>query len=142
MISVLNGKKIDWGFYGGILLPIWACAKVLADVILWNVVFVSVVLLGTRIFLNSNLFGNRCRDLILAVLISSYFKLFLLTTMVWEFPSSVLFIVDLFVLSSNCAALSVLSQSKLAGCIGVCLIAQLARFFALYISTLIFSSYI
>ncbi|XVF30892.1 hypothetical protein REPUB_Repub16aG0097300 [Reevesia pubescens] len=47
----------------------------------------------------------RFRDLLLAILISSYFKIFLASMMVWEFPPSVVYIIDLFVLSSNTVAL-------------------------------------
>ncbi|AQK62537.1 Tyrosine specific protein phosphatase-like [Zea mays] len=39
----------------------------------------------------------RYRDILLAVIVSCYFKLFLFTMMVWEFPSSVIFIVEMFV---------------------------------------------
>ncbi|KAJ0053792.1 hypothetical protein Pint_00691 [Pistacia integerrima] len=47
----------------------------------------------------------RFKDFLLAILISSYFKIFLVAMMIWRFPSSVIFIIDLLVLSSNIVAL-------------------------------------
>ncbi|PWZ52506.1 Protein arv1 [Zea mays] len=68
------------------------------------------------------------RDILFAVIISSYFKLFLFTMMVWEFPSSVIFIVEMFVLSSNVVALRVVSQFPRAHCFAVCLLAHAAKY--------------
>ncbi|KAL6333264.1 hypothetical protein AAG906_028447 [Vitis piasezkii] len=48
---------------------------------------------------------DKYKNLLLAILISSYFKIFLIAMMVWELPSSVIFIIDVFVLSSNTVAL-------------------------------------
>ncbi|KAG7020677.1 Protein arv1-like protein, partial [Cucurbita argyrosperma subsp. argyrosperma] len=59
----------------------------------------------------SNLFVSHClcryryKDFFFAIIISSYFKIFLVCMMIWEFPSPVIFIIDLFVLSSNVIAI-------------------------------------
>ncbi|KAL8135053.1 hypothetical protein AgCh_009898 [Apium graveolens] len=47
------------------------------------------------------------KDTVLAILVSSSFKIFLIATMIWEFPSSVLYINDIVVLSSNTVAFKV-----------------------------------
>ncbi|XVF14486.1 hypothetical protein REPUB_Repub09cG0064200 [Reevesia pubescens] len=78
---------------------------ILADVILENFMFLCSFLLAIRNLLKTSAQPSRFRDLLLAILISSYFKIFLTAMMVWEFPSSVVYIIDLFVLSSNTVAL-------------------------------------
>ncbi|EMS49841.1 hypothetical protein TRIUR3_11687 [Triticum urartu] len=79
--------------------------KVLGDALLGNIIFTAMLLLGVRYILKFSFDITRYREILLAVIISSYFKLFLLTMMVWEFPSSAIFIVETFVLSSNVVAL-------------------------------------
>lgn len=128
-ISLLNNSKDDWDSSGSLLASIWTCGKVLMDVLLGNFIFISVIVLGTRFLLNLSLDISRYKEIILAILISSYFKLFLLAMMVWEFPSSVLFIIDIFVLSSNAVALRVVTQLQTAGCLGVCFGAHAAKLF-------------
>ncbi|KAG6433217.1 hypothetical protein SASPL_104825 [Salvia splendens] len=49
--------------------------------------------------------GVMWKHMLFVVVVSSYFKLFVLAMMVWEFPSSVIVIIDVFVLSSNTVAL-------------------------------------
>ncbi|KAI9400024.1 hypothetical protein POPTR_002G181700v4 [Populus trichocarpa] len=78
---------------------------ILVDVFVGNFMFICVFLLSMRLLLNTSIQISRCRDILLAVLVSSHFKIFLIATMVWEFPFSVIFIIDLFVLSSNTVAL-------------------------------------
>jgi len=64
----------------------------------------------------------------LGIFISSYFKIFLLAMLVWEFPMSVIFFVDILLLTSNSMALKVMTESTMTRCIAVCLIAHLIRF--------------
>jgi len=87
-----------------------------------------ILLLGVRFILKLSFDVIRYRDVLFAVIISSYFKLFLFTMMVWEFPSSVIFIVEMFVLSSNVVALRVVSQFPKAHCFAVCLVAHAAKY--------------
>jgi hypothetical protein len=47
----------------------------------------------------------RGKEILLTILISSYVKIFLFAMPVWEFPVSVIFIVDMLVLTSNAVAL-------------------------------------
>ncbi|KAI5598966.1 hypothetical protein BDE02_02G166500 [Populus trichocarpa] len=79
--------------------------QILVGVFVGNFMFICVFLLSMRLLLNTSIQISRCRDILLAVLVSSHFKIFLIATMVWEFPFSVIFIIDLFVLSSNTVAL-------------------------------------
>eukprot|EP00257_Ricinus_communis_P014590 XP_015572296.1 protein arv1 homolog isoform X2 [Ricinus communis] len=83
----------------------WRSQKIFMDVFLGNLTFLCVFLLATRILLKASVRVSRTRGLLPAILVSSYFKIFLIAMMVWEFPSSVIFIIDLFVLSSNIVAL-------------------------------------
>ncbi|KAG6748289.1 hypothetical protein POTOM_048206 [Populus tomentosa] len=94
---------------------------------------------------------EKCKDILVAVLVSSYFKIFLIATMVWlpkkhiddtftlsasviflvwEFPPSVIFIIDLFVLSSNTVALKVITDSAMNRCIAACFCAQALKLLA------------
>ncbi|XP_020531732.1 protein arv1 homolog isoform X2 [Amborella trichopoda] len=81
------------------------CGKLLMNVFLGNFIFLGALLLGTKILQKSSSEILRFKEVLLAIIVSSYFKIFLITMMIWEFPLSVLFIIDLFVLSSNAVAL-------------------------------------
>ncbi|KAI5673766.1 hypothetical protein M9H77_14130 [Catharanthus roseus] len=94
--------------------------KILVGVVVGNFFFTSLLLFGSAKFLNASSKGLRCKDTLLAILISSYFKIFLVAMMVWEFPASVIFLVDIFVLSSNTVALKVITDSATIRCLGVC----------------------
>ncbi|CAK9166654.1 unnamed protein product [Ilex paraguariensis] len=80
---------------------------------------------------------DRYRDILLSILVSSYFKIFFIAMMVWEFPSSVVLIIDIFVLSSNTLALKVISESATMRCFGVCFTAHALKFLASRCSTFI-----
>ncbi|XP_022894889.1 protein arv1 homolog isoform X2 [Olea europaea var. sylvestris] len=107
---------------------LWGFRKMFAGVLFGNLAFLCVMFLGTRKFLNSpkGLYGYK--DILLGVLVSSYFKIFLVATMVWEFPSSVIFIIDLFVISSNTVALEVITYSAMIRCLAVCIMAHSVKF--------------
>uniref|UniRef100_M1BC48 Protein ARV n=1 Tax=Solanum tuberosum TaxID=4113 RepID=M1BC48_SOLTU len=81
------------------------CGKVLMGVFFGNLMFLGIILFGTRKFLNAKIGDSRCKHILLSILVSSYFKIFVIAMMVWEFPSSVVFIIKMFVLSSNALAL-------------------------------------
>ncbi|XP_030465753.1 protein ARV 2-like [Syzygium oleosum] len=108
----------------------WTCVKILVDVFLGNFFLFYLLLLMTRISFTLPVGFSRHKDFTLAILVSSYFKLLLLAMMIWEFPSSVVFIIDLFVLSSNAMALKVITESTTEKCIGACFTAHAAKFFA------------
>ncbi|KAM0924828.1 hypothetical protein ACQ4PT_004737 [Festuca glaucescens] len=126
-ISVSEGNKADKNSSRSMLTTIFICSEVLGNSLLGNVVFMAILLLGVRYILKLSFDIMRYREVLLAVIISSYFKLFLLTMMVWEFPSSAIFIVEIFVLSSNVVALRVMTQFPKAHCVGVCFAAHTAK---------------
>ncbi|XP_042428747.1 protein ARV 2-like isoform X1 [Zingiber officinale] len=113
-----------------IMMSILTCGKVLLNVILGNLIFMSALFLGTRFLLKLSFNTVSYSQILLAVLISTYFRLYLIAMLVWEFPSSVLYIIDLLVLSSNALALGVVTESQTAGCLIVCLGAHVAKFFS------------
>ncbi|CAN1293134.1 Protein ARV 1 [Linum perenne] len=108
--------------------------KVTMDFLVGNSLFLCVFLLATRIMLNSSLTFSRFWDFLLVILVSSYFKIFFVAMMVWEFPPSVIYIIDIFVLSSNMVALKVMSDSSTARCLGVCLCAHAIKLITSHVS--------
>ncbi|KAL0700498.1 hypothetical protein Bca4012_056620 [Brassica carinata] len=99
--------------------------KVLIDVLSTNLAFLFSFAIAAKGLLHE---VSRGREILLGILISSYFKIFLLAMLVWEFPVSVIFIIDLLVLTSNSMALKVMTESITSRCIAVCLIAHTVRF--------------
>ncbi|WOK99528.1 hypothetical protein Cni_G08240 [Canna indica] len=132
--SLLKSNKSCLDSSGSLLVSTLTCGMVhsslvLLDILLGNLTFISVFLLGTRFLLNLSFDVIRYRQIVLAILISSYFRLFFIAMMVWEFPSSVIFIIDILVLSSNALAVGVVTELQTAGCLGVCVGAHVAKFF-------------
>lgn len=127
-ISFSKGNRADGASSRSIFSTISNCTEVIGDALLGNIIFMIMLLLGVRFILKLSFDIIRYRDVLFAVIISSYFKLFLFTMMVWEFPSSVIFIVEMFVLSSNVVALRVVSQFPKAHCFAVCLLAHAAKY--------------
>jgi len=127
-ISFSKGNKADGASSTSIFSTIFNCFEVIGDALLGNIIFMIMLFLGVRFILKLSFDVTRYREVLFAVIISSYFKLFLFTMMVWEFPSSVIFIVEMFVLSSNVVALRVVLQFPKAHCFGVCLMAHAAKY--------------
>ncbi|CAF1923430.1 unnamed protein product [Brassica oleracea] len=100
---------------------------VLVDVLSTNLAFLFSFAIAAKVLLHE---VSRKREIPLGILISSYFKIFLLAMLVWEFPVSVIFIIDILVLTSNSMALKVMTESSTSRCIVVCLIAHTVRFLA------------
>ncbi|CAO2170958.1 unnamed protein product [Urochloa humidicola] len=111
-ISFSKGNRADGASSRSIFSTIFNCMEVIGDALLGNIVFMVMLFLGMRFILKLSFDITRYREALFTVIISSYFKLFLFTMMVWEFPSSVVFIVEMFVLSSSVVALRV-SKSPL-----------------------------
>ncbi|XP_011039592.1 PREDICTED: protein arv1 homolog isoform X3 [Populus euphratica] len=121
---LLKRNEGEWGSSMSFSSIVWTFQEIVQDVFVGNFVFFCIFLLSMRLMLNTTIQISRCKDILLAVLVSSYFKIFLIATMVWEFLSSVIFIIDLFVLSSNTVALKVITDSAMNRCIAVCFCAQ------------------
>ncbi|KAK9061424.1 hypothetical protein SSX86_018605 [Deinandra increscens subsp. villosa] len=127
-ISILIANNEESGSDPSLASLIYGCGKILLDAFVGNLLFISILLLGTRSLLNMSSKVSSYKNTWLAILASSYLKLFLIAMMVWEFPSSVIFIIDIFVLSSNTLALNVMSESAMGKCFGVCLCAHAVKF--------------
>ncbi|XP_068634933.1 protein ARV 2-like isoform X2 [Aristolochia californica] len=112
---------------------IWLCGKILIQVFAGNFAFFSTLFIALKLFHGFPSHASRCKEVLLAIVISSYLRTFIITMMVWEFPSLMLFIIDIFVLSSNAVALKVLTQLTIATCVGVCLSAHTARLIASHV---------
>ncbi|KAL5572246.1 hypothetical protein UlMin_021843 [Ulmus minor] len=121
---IICRSKAEWGLSTSIDSFIWICQKIFMDVFLGNFMLFSTILLATKTLLSTSL---RYKDILLAVLISSYFKMCLFPMMVWEFPSSVVFIIDLYVLSSNTVALKVITELAMSRCVLTCFSAHLMK---------------
>ncbi|XP_042043936.1 protein ARV 1-like [Salvia splendens] len=98
--------------------------KMLTGVMFANLIFISVLFCCTRKLLSSATIFHGWKHMLFVVVVSSYFKLFVLAMMVWEFPSSVIVIIDVFVLSSNTVALKVITNSVMSRSLLVCALAH------------------
>lgn len=117
----MSGKSQEWSLLG-VGLKLLMCA------VLGNVVFVCVLFALSRLL---DFIDGFCgyKDVLLAMIVSSYLKVYMLVMLVWEFPASVVYIIDLFVMSSNMVAVKVITESSFKGCAGVCLAAHALKFF-------------
>ncbi|XP_038893484.1 protein ARV 2-like [Benincasa hispida] len=144
MLLILSDKQSSMSFSS----TVGIFQKALMNVSLGNVMFLSALHILSRVFLrsstgvhrtsdfDSDLFVSHCLcryrygEFFFAIIISSYFKIFLVSMMIWEFPSTVILIIDLFVLSANVVAIKVITESTVSRCIGTCLCAHGAKFLA------------
>ncbi|KAL6636807.1 hypothetical protein ACP70R_024379 [Stipagrostis hirtigluma subsp. patula] len=127
-ISFSKGNRDDGASSSSIFSTISDCSEVIGDALLGNIIFMIMLFLGVRFILKLPFNITRYREVLFAIIVSSYFKLFLLTMMVWEFPSSVILIVEIFVLSSNVVGLRVVSQFPKGHCFVVCFMAHAAKY--------------
>ncbi|XP_047977394.1 protein ARV 1-like isoform X2 [Salvia hispanica] len=98
--------------------------EMLTGVMFGNLIFICVLFCGTRKLLSPATIFHGWKQMLFVVVVSSYFKIFLLAMMVWEFPSSVIVIIDVFVLSSNTVALKVITNSVMRRSLLVCALAH------------------
>ncbi|CAN8248140.1 unnamed protein product [Cochlearia groenlandica] len=104
-----------------------ASLKVFVNVLSANLAFVLSSALAAKI---CSIGKSRRKEIILGILISNYVKIFLFALPVWELPVSVIFIVDMLVLTSNTVALKVITESTTTKCLTACVVAHLIRFLA------------
>ncbi|GAU17864.1 hypothetical protein TSUD_329900 [Trifolium subterraneum] len=104
------------------------CCKMVMDVFFGNFMFLLTFFFMVKMFLHISISVSGCSDILLGLLISCYFKIFLIAMMVWEFPSSVIFITELFCLSSNAVALKVMTESSMNRCVWTCFSAYAIKF--------------
>ncbi|KAJ7963394.1 putative Arv1 [Quillaja saponaria] len=78
---ILESSREDWGSSRSFTLLILTCWKMLMDVFFGNLMFFSTFLIMVRIFLRTSLGNPRDKDIVLAISISSYVKVFLIAMM-------------------------------------------------------------
>ncbi|KAM7275906.1 hypothetical protein ACFE04_017772 [Oxalis oulophora] len=100
----------------------------LLEVLFGNVMLFSTYLFTAKTFLDKSDGVSRVVKLIC--------DWFFPTNQVWEFPASAIFIIDLFVLSSNTVALKVLTESSTDRCIGTCVVAHAVKLLTSQVSRL------
>ncbi|CAH2072100.1 unnamed protein product [Thlaspi arvense] len=123
MSSVLASLEVDSLFFSLKLHRLYN--NVLVNVLSTNFAFVLSFSLAAKIM---SIGASRRKEILLGVLISSYIKIFLFAMPVWEFPVSVIFIVDTLVLTSNAVAIKVMTESTTSRCLAVCFVAHSVRF--------------
>ncbi|XAR65573.1 hypothetical protein NMG60_11009736 [Bertholletia excelsa] len=128
-ILILDWSEDGWGLSMGFSSFVLRCGQMLMDLVFGNFLFFSILLIMARFVLDASAGVFRYKDILLAICMSSYIRIFLIAMMVWEFPSSVLFIVDIFVLSSNTVALKVVTESSIGKCMGACFSAHAVKLF-------------
>ncbi|XP_021848621.1 protein ARV 2-like [Spinacia oleracea] len=103
--------------------------KTLGCSLIGNLVFFCVLFVFSRRFYTFIEDFSGFKDVLLTVVASSYLKIYMLSMLIWEFPASMVHIIDLFVMSSNLVALRVISESSFTKCVGLCLGAHAIKFF-------------
>jgi hypothetical protein len=85
---------------------IFTAGKVVAKVALVDNLSLLTVLVVSHILLKRVAYSKTVwTDIRMALVLSSYFKLFVFAMMVWEFSPLMAFIIDMLVLSSNTVAI-------------------------------------
>ncbi|KAK6922331.1 Arv1 protein, partial [Dillenia turbinata] len=121
---MLTRSAEEWGLSSSYCLLFWRYGMILMNVFIQNFLFLCVLLLASTTFPSTFAGVLRYKKLLLAFLVSSYLKMFLIAMMVWEFPVYVIFVIDLFVFSSNTVALRVITQGDLSSSLAVCFAAR------------------
>ncbi|XP_073293704.1 protein ARV 2-like isoform X1 [Primulina huaijiensis] len=128
----LRMNENEWTLPATVVSFLLDFGKMFTRVVLENLIFLAVMIHGTGKLLSASARVFGWKEVSLIVIISSYFKIFLMATMVWKFPSSVIFIIDMFVISSNYVALkvveAVITDSMMMRCLTVCLVAHGLKF--------------
>lgn len=118
---ILNESSEEWS---GLSLGL----KSLGCALLGNLVFFCVLFVFSRRFFTFVKGFSGYKEVLLTMVVSSYLKVYMLSMLVWEFPASMVYIIDLFVMSSNLVALQVITESSFSRCIGLCLGAHAIKF--------------
>ncbi|KAK9667384.1 hypothetical protein RND81_14G252400 [Saponaria officinalis] len=118
---ILNGNSQEWSILSlGI--------SIFGHAIVGNLVFLcSFFVFSKSLEFVEGL--SSYKEILLAILASCYLKVYMLAMLVWDFPSSAVYITDLFVMSSNLVALMVITKSSFTRCVGVCIGAHALKFF-------------
>ncbi|EPS61822.1 hypothetical protein M569_12973, partial [Genlisea aurea] len=115
-----NAKQMEWPSTSSLTSFSLEIGTMLIHVVFRNITFLYFLLHSASKFLREPAGLNGWKQMMVAILLSSYFKMFLVAMMVWEMPSSMIFIVEIFVLSSNVVAIEVMTNSGMVKSIAVC----------------------
>lgn len=129
--SLIGAGKVNavkWDSFSSFLST---AGKLMALVLVQNLVFFLTTLMASLFLMRSGSHWrlSRWMDLLLALLLSSYFKLFTFAMMVWDFSPFMVHIVEMFVLSSNTIALKVIMNATTPVAAAIIAAGALARFF-------------
>lgn len=128
--SLIGAGKVNavkWDSFSSFLST---AGKLMALVLVQNLVFFLTTLMASLFLMRSGAHWRlRWMDLLLALLLSSYFKLFTFAMMVWDFSPFMVHIVEMFVLSSNTIALKVIMNATTPVAAAIIAVGALARFF-------------
>ncbi|XP_049931118.1 protein ARV 2-like isoform X2 [Nymphaea colorata] len=112
------------------------CLQLLLSSFFGILVFLCILYPACKYLQKSPRKAIRFNQVLLATLVSSYFKIVLIAMMVWQFPVTAIFIIDMFALSSNAVALKVLMQITMVESVAACIIAHSAKLLVNYIALL------
>jgi len=105
--------KADIVRWESLSLFLSTAGKVVFKVGLVNIVFLVTVVALTHVLPSIGPYAKfKWTDLLMAVVLSSYFKMFVFAMMVWEFSPLMALIIDMLVLSSNTVALKVMLNTS------------------------------
>eukprot|EP01018_Ginkgo_biloba_P027170 Gb_15381 [translate_table: standard] len=120
---VLNQGKVHSESSGRPISLLVTGGKLTTNIFLNNLIFFFSLLLVAKLLQKRQVTSEvRYMEIFMAVLFSSYFKLFIIAMMVWDFPTSAVFIIDAFTLSSNVVAVKVMMHATTLESVGLCFI--------------------
>eukprot|EP00249_Psilotum_nudum_P017285 c26250_g1_i11 orf=373-1089(+) len=107
--SILGAGKVNSVKWESLSAFMFTAGMVLALVALRSVVYLSTIFMASCFAMRRSPYVNvRMADILLALLLSSYFKLFTFAMMIWDFSPIMIYMIDMFVLSSNALAFKVM----------------------------------
>ncbi|KAL9231640.1 hypothetical protein vseg_006841 [Gypsophila vaccaria] len=119
---ILNGDSQEWSISS-------LGMEIFGHALVGSLVFLCSFFVLSRTCLEFVEGLSSYKEILLAILASCYLKVYMLAMLVWDFPSSAVYITDLFVMSSNLVALMVITKSSFRRCISVCIGAHALKFF-------------
>lgn len=111
--SLGGAGKVDIIKWDSLPAFVSTAGKLIGQVLVQNLVYFSTILVASITMLRTRSHPKlRWVDLLLALLLSSYFKLFTFAMMVWDFSPFMVHIIEIFVLSSNTVAFKVIRNES------------------------------
>lgn len=129
--SLLGAGKVDAVKLDSLSVFLLTAGKLMALVIVGNLLFLATILIASLFLVQTDSYSRtrRWTDILLALLLSSYFKLFTFAMTVWDFSPFMIHIIEMFVLSSNTVALKVMMNTTTPTAVAIIAAGALSRFF-------------